>query len=928
MRGELVAIDLETTGLDSTKDAIIEVGAVRIANGEIIDEFSALVNPDRPIPEHITHITGIQHNDVVGAPHINVILPKIAAFAKSSPIIAHNISLDMGFLQGRHQILKSNISIDTYDLAAMLMPRAPRYNLNSLAHQVGINLEHAHRALDDARATALLYWELWQKAVVLPHTLLQEISRAARDLDWGTSAVFTAALRESTTSKNEQNSKLFAFAPLKATPPTAPQQQQKQAVSEKVASYFGENGILHEQMAEFEHRPQQEIMATEIAHAFQNSTHLMVEAGTGTGKSLAYLVPAILWSTLNNERVVISTNTINLQDQLINHDIPALRDLLGNDFTASVMKGRNNYLCPRRLAAARRRRATSIVELRTLAKILVWLLENDSGDKNEINLRGPAEESIWRRLSAKDADCTAQHCETMMNGTCPFHKARKEAEASHILVVNHALLVSDANADNRVLPDYRYAIIDEAHHLEDAITHGLSIHIDKAMLTRRLADLGGVKRGLLGEILTSVRNNAPEKEAKKLAQFVEIIGEATTILSVHLERLFASLYSFMQEARGIRPTDFTVSVRINEQYRRKDYFNQVHMAWQPVDEFFAVISEAVYRLTKALHRLQSHPIPNLDDFITHTKTAAQFMEEMRNHLRTFISEPDANTIHWISVGQGSVAPVIHTAPLHVGSIIEERVWERNESVILTSATLRTQDDFEFMSKRLYAEQVKSLDLGSPFNFQKSALVYIPNDMPEPTERQAYQQAVERSIIELAAALEGRMLVLFTSYSQLRQTSQAVSPRLSLGNIVVYDQSNGSSRQSLLEGFKSTPKAILLGTKSFWEGVDIPGNALSAVVIVRLPFAVPSDPVFAARSDTYSNAFSQYALPEAILRFRQGFGRLIRTQTDRGIVVVLDSRVLSKKYGSRFLDALPDCTQHQGTLDALPATAEEWINSTS
>lgn len=925
MRGELVAIDLETTGLDPRKDAIIEVGAVRIANGEVIGEFSTMVNPGRTIPDHVTHITGIQHDDVLGAPSIATVLPQIESFVNNAPVIAHNTSLDMGFLQDRHNILRATTCIDTYDLASVLMPRAPRYNLNSLAHQVGIELEHAHRALDDARATALLYWVLWGKAVSLPHELLQEISNAARDLDWGSRIVFSEALRESTTSSTEKTNNLFAFTPLDTTPDILQPHLETQSISEQsILDIVGEAGILDENVPGFNVRLQQTEMAQAIATAFNQSKHLLAEAGTGTGKSIAYLVPAILWATLNNARVIISTNTLNLQDQLINKDIPALHKVLGRDFSASVMKGRNNYLCPRRLAAARRRRPTSIIEMRTLAKILVWLLESNSGDRGDISLRGPAESSVWQRLSAQDENCSSFSCEVVMHGTCPFHKAKKIAETSNLLIVNHALLISDANSDHQVLPDYQYAIIDEAHHLEGAITSGLSVHIDKASVARRLADLGGPKRGFLGEMLTTVKKYTTSREVAKLEQFVQIIGEATSVMDIHLQRLFASLHKFLQDVRDIRPTEYSVFVRISQQHREKSSFEHVRSVWKPSDEFFEVIGAAMLRLTKALHRLKSNDIPTLHDLIASAETAAHYMQEIRDQLARFLAEPDGNTIYWISLGQGAENPVVHMAPLHVGPIIEANLWSNNESVVLTSATLRTQDSFDYIRERLYADSAQMLEYGSPFDFRESTLVFVPNDIPGPTERQSYQQAVERGIIELATAIEGRMLVLFTSFSQLRQTSQAITPRLALGNIVVYDQSDGSSRQALLDGFRSTNKAVLLGTRSFWEGIDIPGEALSAVVIVRLPFTVPSDPIFAARSDTFANAFTRYAVPEAILRFRQGFGRLIRSHTDRGIFAIFDSRVLTKSYGVDFLEALPDCTMREGPLEALPEAARDWL----
>ena len=293
-------------------------------------------------------------------------------------------------------------------------------------------------------------------------------------------------------------------------------------------------------------------------------------------------------------------------------------------------------------------------------------------------------------------------------------------------------------------------------------------------------------------------------------------------------------------------------------------------------------------------------------------------------LNSFADAPNANTIYWISAGQDSDYLALQTAPLHIGPLVEEYLWHAKRSVVMTSATLQTNRSFDYIRQRLNAVDAETLEVGSPFNYHDSTLLYLPNDMPDPNDRYRYQQAVERGLIELTAALNGRVLGLFTSYTHLRQTAQAITPRLALGNITVYDQSDGSSRQSLLDGFKTSERAILLGTRSFWEGVDIPGESLSALVIVRLPFSVPTDPVFAARAETYTDSFNDYTLPDAILRFRQGFGRLIRTRTDRGIVAIFDSRVLTKSYGASFIAALPDCTVKQGPLSTLSEFAVKWL----
>jgi ATP-dependent DNA helicase DinG len=928
MRGELVAIDLETTGLDTMKDAIIEVGAVKLRDGEIVDEFATMVNPGRPIPSQITHITGIRDEDIAGAPLIDSVLPQISAFAGTAPVIAHNISHDMGFLRYQHGILKDNARIDTYELASVLLPRAPRYNLNSLTQQMGISLDNAHRALSDARATALLYWALWQKTLALPRSIVTEIDSASRGLDWDAAIVFAAARREQgiTAPGSEPDGGFSADFETAASQENVSHQNHadRQPKDVTVSDILGDGGLLTQDMPGFEYRPQQLEMAQAISKALSDSKHLMAESGTGTGKSIAYLVPAILHSIRNNERVVISTNTIALQDQLISKDIPELRTALGIEFSASVMKGRANYLCPRRLETVRRRQPSSAIELRTLAKIMVWLLESSTGDRGEISLRGPVENTVWQRLSAQDEGCTANRCQADMRGICPFFKARQASESANLIIVNHALLISDANSENRVLPDYRYVVIDEAHQLEDAVTNGLSIHIDQTALIRRLADLGGPNRGLLGDILSRVHNHAPHKTTMKLEQFIQQIGQAASMMEVHIQALFAALSSFLEDIRRTQNNEYVTLVRIGAQEREKSGFSQVQSAWATLDEFIQVIGEAMLQLTGGLQHLKKHNIPDLDELRSSAETAAHYLQVTRQHLNSVILSPDNNTIYWLSLNQGDDSPVIHTAPLHIGPLVEQHLWHNKESVILTSATLRTQDNFDFIRNRLYADSAAAIEVGSPFNYRDAALIYLPTDIPEPTDRHGYQRAVERGIIELATALDGRVLVLFTSYSQLRQTAQAIAPRLALGDIVVYDQSDGTSRQALLDGFKSGNKAVLLGTRSFWEGVDIPGATLSALVIVRLPFSVPSDPIFAARSETYRDTFSQYALPDAILRFRQGFGRLIRTDSDRGVVTIFDSRIIHKGYGAEFLASLPDCTNQNGPLDKLPEVARNWI----
>lgn len=932
MRDELIALDLETTGLDPTKDAIIEIGAVRMVNGVIVDEFSALVNPGIAIPQNITHLTGIRTEHVLDKPGIQALLPLISTFVGTTPIIGHSVGFDTSFL--RHQgILRTNSQIDTYDLAAILLPTAHRYTLSSLTDMLGITLENAHRALDDARASALLYWSLWEKVLQLPVTVLKEISALSEGLNWDARPFFMAAYHEVLLAHPDITDTVDVLAGFTGSPkeplPLSMQQETMipEFAPEGIADLFSEQGQFAAKMPGYEFRSQQVDVARAVAESFSTSQHIIIEAGTGTGKSLAYLAPAALWALANNARVVVSTNTINLQEQLFHKDIPIVQQSLGLSFETALVKGRGNYLCPRRFAAARRRRPNNIDELRALAKILVWLLDHPSGNKSEISLRGNNENIAWSRLSAEDENCTGDMCAGIMQGICPYYKARKKAESAQLLIVNHALLLSDVAANGHILPEYQYLIVDEAHHLEEAITNGLGFNIDEGGLRRRVADIGGLDRGFMGDLLTTVkRSDVPPEMAAKLVQFVGFISAAASDMESQISSLFNVARTFIEEVEGGRSHDFVSQIRITPQRRNTTSFAQLQAAWSGLQEYMDALIDSMRKLAAGLARLEKYTIPNYTDFVSGADAVAQHIIDIRSQLAEIIEPANRTNICWITAGQDPTRLTFNSAPLHIGDLLNKHLWSAKKSVILTSATLQTHGTFDYIRERLHAEHIRTLDVGSPFDYKSSTLIFLPEDMPEPNERHAYQQAVERSIIELAAALDGRVLGLFTSYTQLRQTAQAISPRLALGNIAIYDQSDGSSRQSLLEGFKTTEKAVLLGTKSFWEGVDIPGETLSAVVMTRLPFAVPTDAIFAARSESYSNSFDEYALPDTILRFRQGFGRLIRTKHDRGIVVVLDKRMVSKSYGINFLESLPECTVHRGRLSELPDVARKWVSS--
>jgi DNA polymerase-3 subunit epsilon/ATP-dependent DNA helicase DinG len=913
MLGELIALDLETTGLDPTRDSILEIAAVRFRDGVVINEFSMLVDPLKPVPPFVTQLTGITDDDVRGKPRVEQAIPRLIAFVGNTPIIAHSITLDAGFLY--HQgALKDNLRMDTHEIAGVLLPRAARYTLSAVCAQLDVPLEHAHRALDDARATAYVYWKLWQKALTLPPALLAEIIAAAQPFKWDGKPFFEAvshqlsAVSAQPSAISPQPTPNTRY-PIPNTQYPIPNTQQPIA-----SSLFSPQSPL----PNYEHREGQAQMAAAVETALANGGQIMIEAATGIGKSYAYLAPALAHAAQTGGRVVISTSTLTLQDQLIQKDIPTLEAALGIQAGAAVLKGRGNYLCPRRFAALRQRGARTLDELGLLAKLLVWHHENASGEKQDVNLRGE-EHSIWARLSAEDENCTDDMCEGA-GGRCPFYRARQAALASRLLIVNHALLVADAQNPQRVLPEFNAVIVDEAHHLEDAVTSGMSERIDPQALEKRLNEVIHSRYGLLPQLLTALKASAPERDYRRFEEFAALTRQAAKATSTHVAALDGALATLLAELREDR-TD-TYQFRVTPELRTKAPFEQAQAAWQTLEEFIDAVASALGQFAKGLRRIDGYEVSGRLDLARAAESDGRYFSKMSAQFKSFFSRSDSNTIYWLTSGWDDRGVIIHSAPAQVGTMLQGALWSQKRTVVLTGATLQTHQGFDFVRERLGAPAMETMAINTPFDFRRAVLHYVVNDLPDTSERNKHQNALERAIVELATALDGRLLVLFTSLAQLRQTASAVTPRLALGNITVYDQLEGA--KGAVEGFKLAARAVLMGTRSYWEGIDLPADSLRGVMIVRLPFSVPSDPIFATRAEAYNSSFDDYSVPEAVLRFRQGFGRLIRRASDKGVFVVMDGRLTGKSYGKAFLEALPEVTRQTGELARLGEAAEAWI----
>jgi predicted DnaQ family exonuclease/DinG family helicase len=939
-----VALDTETTGLQADRDAIIEIGAIKFRGDEILGEWSSLVNPGRALPHKIERLTGIASREVANAPLLSQVAPHLSRFIGENPIVGHNIQFDLAFLQ-RGGISFSAPALDTFELACILMPYASRYSLGKLMDELGIEFPTRHRALDDARAVSLLFNALLERARKLDPKMIEEIAKVSDKSNWALKFAFQDILRDRTrtafapgtigaqlaakgTTTSEETLGLL-FSRDRDERPLKPKAHNDPLDVDALAHLLGPDGLFAQAFEGYEYRPQQIEMLRAVARAFNDGATLLVEAGTGTGKSLAYLIPAIYWAVQNNQRVVISTNTINLQDQLYVKDIPDLRKVLPFEFKAALLKGRSNYLCRNRLESLRKSEKLDNDQVRVLAKVLAWLPSTATGDSAELILMGPAENAVWSRI-ASDADhCSAERCQFQQEGKCFFYRAREKAESAHVIIVNHALLLSDMATENHVLPEYNYLVVDEAHHLEARATDALSFEASSSSLELLLRGLANERGGLIGNLAGALRHSdVPPRLKSEVQNIFNDIADDVERAIRGVYDFFAALEKFLDAqapSPGENDSAYDRQIRLTPTRRAQPAWSEVEIAWDDFGARLRKVREGMEKIYKAWNDLDEYEVPGHYDLLQELAAAMRRVSETRAQLEALVTKPQANGIYWAEVNKNNRTISLHAAPLYVGELLQKQLFAGKSATILTSATLCVDKSFAHIKSRLgIGDWADELAVGSPFDYANAAMVYVPTDIPEPGQP-GYQKAAEAALIDLLRATQGRALVLFTSLSQLNATYRAITRPLEEDGIIVIAQNLDGSRRQVLETFKTQERTVLLGTKSFWEGVDVVGEALSCLVIARLPFSVPSDPIFAARSETFEDSFSKYAVPEAVLRFRQGFGRLIRSKNDRGIVVVLDKRVLTKSYGRMFIESLPPVSKYQGPLKELPQFAAKWID---
>ncbi len=902
---EYVALDLETTGLDPARDRVIEIGAVAFTPDQVTSTLEQLVDPGRPVPDTVLRLTGIKQEELRGAAAPEVALRRLSEFIRGRQPVGHGARLDVEFLEAAGLWDESQQILDTLDIARILLPAAGSHSLPLLSSEMGLTQPRPHRALDDADATRQLLLRLREEAVALDENLKESMLALVAPYEWPVARFFADALTASnpnpepaTTVRIEAAGRGRA-AELPPDDPTA------------LAGLLGPEGPLAGLIPGYEHREPQLQMLLAVAQIQARGGTLVVEAGTGTGKSLAYLVPSLSRAVAHKERVIVSTNTHTLQEQLMAKDLPGLRDWLPWDFKAVLLKGRANYISLRRWRRYLVDPCKDSEELMFKLKILTWLHTTESGDRSELRLYG-REEVWWTRVASDPLDCVGIHC---TKEDCYVHRARAEAETANLVVINHALLLADAEVGGGLLPEYDHLVIDEAHHLEDAATRGLRQEVDGPGVVALLERLSG---GLLSDLQKQPHLGASGET------FDTALPQAVTGAE-RVRELFHIADGWVATRLG-EAERREESLRITPALRGGDGWEQIRLSGENAVTALAALDASLRKAVAGVREWLGGEggFAGPDQGIRELEMIRGRLEAAQTVLDEALLQPNPNRVYWFSQVSRAENLLLRAAPINVGMLLRARVYAERRSTVFTSATLAVGGTFDYFSSRVgLGPEIEELILPSPFDFYHQALVCLPTDLPLP-EDEMFDAAVEDIIAGVARRVGGRTLALFTSHRQLRDVHAALKQRIDLDDVLILGQGIDGQRRQLLKTFQESERPLLLGTSSFWEGIDIPGERLSCVIVVRLPFPVPTDPVYAARAEQVRDPFLQLALPQAALRLKQGFGRLIRRSTDRGAVAILDSRILGRDYGKTFLEVLPPASRYVGPGGEVAERVGAWL----
>jgi ATP-dependent DNA helicase DinG len=936
MGNKFVVIDLETTGNAPKKgDKIIQFAAVVVENGRITEEFSSLINPGQTISPFIEELTGLTDEMVKDAPVFSEIAPKVVSLLDDAYFVAHNVLFDLSFLQ--EELSQAGFPnfygpiLDTVEMARVLLPTADSYQLSELAAQEGFNHERPHQADSDAYVTAELLLLMMERLYQLPQNTVRQLQRLSGGLKSDLDLLIDQVISEKESSIETLAEDLEIHRGITLRKYQAKEGQAPQDDNQEIA-YPAEKAdkieLLKKAFPDFELRSGQFQMMDSVFCAFNEGNHTMIEAGTGVGKSLAYLIPAAFYGKQINKPIIISTYTTQLQEQLLNKDIPLLKNMLSFPVHAVLLKGRSHYLSLAKFEQALKEIEDNYDIILTKMQILVWLTETSTGDVDELNLSSGGR-TFWNKI--KNDETVFFQKKTWLAKDF-YLRARKAAEKSEIIITNHSFLMSDLTAEQAILPSYSHVVIDEGHHFVKAAGKYFGLSLDYLNTRILLNQIGNYDQKQLLYKLEQLLEKANLNE-RRLAHSFEI-SQLMQNLTFEMDEFFKVIGIFAKRKAKSRKNDHRISTRFS--------FNDSSREWQALkteaERFLFLIKDLIAILQDRLEITSNGQVSlsakekSLLDELT---SAIGRLEKLTKAIRGIFLFPDEGYVAWIEMDMRSAqnATTVYFQPVSIGSFLQDRFFREKKSAVITSATLSVKNSFDYMMSEMGLTPFDCTveQIPSPFDYTEQVKLMVPDDLPEvnavPLEE--YVAAISEHIISIAEATKGRMLILFTSHEMLRKTHELIKESGFLDDFAIIAQGISSgSRSRLTRNFQRFDKAILLGTNSFWEGIDIPGEDLTCLIIVRLPFSPPDEPMTEAKCELIKekggNPFADYCLPEAVIRFKQGFGRLIRTTKDRGFIFVFDRRIITTSYGKAFLNSIPPIPVEKGDLGEQISKIHSWI----
>lgn len=899
---KFAVVDLETTGHSPEKgDRIIQIAIMFIENGVLTNEYVRFVNPGQEIPVFIQELTDITKADVKDAPLFEEIAHEVRDLLEGWMFAAHNTNFDLTFLQKEFQRCGipswQGKQIDTVEFSKIMFPSAVSYRLKELTEELGIELSAAHRADDDARATANLLLTCIEKVTSLPEQTLARLHKRSFSLKTDLSLIFYLALVE--TRKKTSNSNLFQFRgipyrqakkmgdenPRKAVYPTSPAEKDR---------------LLVQAYPSYESRSAQLQFMDATWKSLRTGSEIMVEVPTGIGKTVSYLLPAAVHAIETKKAVIVSTYTNHLADKIMMEEMDVVSKALSIPVRAAVLKGRSNYISLSKFAELLLSGESSYDNIFTEMQLLVWLSETKTGDLNELNLSGGGMlyiDRIRQRSSSLAEDEIG----------VDYHQiALENCRHADIIITNHALLLSDGSSKKQLMEESSGLIVDEAHQFIHAAYKTNEIIFSYTNWKYVMGQIGSEAEDQICRRIEEILIRKKYHRSRERSNLSSTFEKFSSAFDTAIHMLTGSESVQRGHVKGSR-----LHVSLEDISADPSLFKRV---FQSMDEYIEAASTYVKRLDLEMESLSKKEQAILAEW-------HYWINELRVKMGEWVElflekEPDGTV--WIEQDQRSIpgSLTVIKSPIDSALVIRkalDTLFTKEKGVIWTSGTLSVESDERFVARQLgVAAEVPVMKLLAPEHFYTGAQIFLIDDMPDIQQvaQQEYVEEVAEAIVQTVMVTEGRLFVLFTSQDMLNQTHELISDSGLLEDYALIAQGISSgSRYRLLKSFRQYEKSVLFGTNSFWEGVDVPGNALSAIIIVRLPFSSPTEPVFKAKTAQLNqmgkNAFTAYALPEAILRLRQGFGRLIRSSADTGFFIILDRRIETKSYGKKFLEALPD-----------------------